>query len=75
MSWKLSVPTLATTAPTTSNGIQPAPTVAYSNMSELVYVVAARSSLAERKDLFAYAKNLASHATLQDLVWNLTAIY
>lgn len=48
---KLDLPTLATTAPTTTTGIQPAPTKAYSCSAVLEVLLPERSTLNERAAL------------------------
>jgi hypothetical protein len=60
---KIEIPVLEVTSPSTGSGIQPAPTVAYSNMGEYSSVYAARGVLQERKDVRTYMRNLFAHAT------------
>jgi hypothetical protein len=50
---KVDLPTLATTAPTTSTGIQPAPTKAYSCSAVLEVMLPERSTQAERLALWS----------------------
>lgn len=67
---KIKVPTMATTAPTTSTGIQPAPTVAYTNLFNGEYVFGEQASLTERRDVHAFAKNFMAHANVTDAIEN-----
>nr|UUW21247.1 MAG: hypothetical protein [Sanya fiers-like virus 11] len=64
-SWKLETPTLEQTSPSTSTGIQPQPTLAYKNLVAIDLVFAERSSLQERKDILAMARDLISEAIVQ----------
>jgi hypothetical protein len=59
---KVVVPTLEVTSPSTSTGIQPAPTKAYDLMCNIEFVCPERASLQERKNLLAYVKNLLANA-------------
>lgn len=73
--FKLQVPTLEVTSPSTGSGIQPAPTVAYQTVANLEFTVPERSTLAERKDILAYAKNLLSNALATSVVVDLENVY
>lgn len=57
-SWKLVLPTLEVTAPTTVTGIQPAPTKAYEITYVLDVIMPERCTLAERTLAFATFKSL-----------------
>lgn len=70
VSLKVKLPTMAVTAPTTSTGIQPAPTVAYTNMFSGDFVMGSQASLAERRDLLAFTKNFIGHAVVTDAIEN-----
>lgn len=72
---KLRVPTLDVTSPATGSGIQPAPTVAYATEASLEFLIPARGTLDERKDILALAKNLLGHAVMASVVQNLEGIY
>lgn len=74
-SLKLDIPVMELTSPSTGSGIQPAPTVAYTSVVSIEFVLPARSSIAERKDILAYAKNLLSHAAATSLVVDLESTY
>jgi hypothetical protein len=72
---KVEAPTLEVTSPSTGSGIQPAPTISYTCVADMVFVMPARSSLQNRKDIVAYAKNALGHATVQSVLHDLNAIY
>lgn len=57
---KVDLPTMATTAPTTSTGIQPAPTRAYSNSAVLEFMLPERGTQAERLMLWSYLMSFLS---------------
>jgi hypothetical protein len=73
-SGKVSVPILETAA-TAASGFTPGPTVAYRNLVETNVVIPARATLAERKDIYAYGKNLLAHAVFGALVQDMDAPY
>nr|WFS39158.1 MAG: putative coat protein [StochSRVP_11 levi-like virus] len=70
VSLRIKLPTMAVTAPTTSTGIQPAPTVAYTNLFSGEFVFGQQAALSERRDLLAYAKSLLAHGIVLDAVEN-----
>jgi len=49
-------------------GYDPAPKVAFELFAKLEIVCPNRATLAQRKDILAYAKNLAAHASVSALV-------
>jgi hypothetical protein len=55
---KLVLPTLEQTSPSTSTGIQPAPTKAYDCMCIMEFFLPERSTLVERTNLFNYVQSL-----------------
>ena len=59
----VSCPTLESTSAATGSGIPPAPTVAYTCVSNVEYVLPERSTLQNRKDINAYTKNGLAHAS------------
>lgn len=69
------LPILEVTSASTGTGIQPAPTRAYTLKARMEFLLPERSTLQNRKDLLAYAKNLLAHsvptAMIQDLedIW------
>lgn len=73
--WKLETPVLEQTSPSTSTGIQPQPTVAYTLLGEIKLVLPDRCSQQERKDLLAQLRDLINEAIVTsqvhdgDLVW------
>lgn len=73
--FKLDIPILELTSPSTGSGIQPAPTVAYTSVFTGEFVIPARSSLQERKDILAYAKNLLANALATSVVVDLESVY
>lgn len=73
--FKVEVPVLEVTSPSTGSGIQPAPTVAYTTMASLEFVIPTRTAELDRKHILAYAKNLLSNALATDLVVNMEAVY
>lgn len=56
-------------------GYTPKPKVAYNLFSREQFSLPARSSLAERKDLLAFCKNINADAVMQNAVWNLEPIW
>jgi len=72
---KLTVPTLEATSPSTSTGIQPAPTVAYSCLATFEFVLPERCTLAERSNVLAYLKNYLANANVTTAVTTYEAIY
>lgn len=74
-SWRLEAPVLAVSAPTTSTGIQPAPSVAYTNLASLELVLHERSSLQERKDILAQLRDLIDEAIMTNLVESYDVIF
>lgn len=57
LSVKLVLPTLEVTSPSTSTGIQPAPTLAYATTAFVEFVLPARSTSQNRKDLITLLRN------------------
>lgn len=72
---KLVLPTLEVTSPSTSTGIQPAPTKAYDAMVTVEFVLPERSSTQNRKDLLTMLKNALAHSTIQSVVQDLENVY
>lgn len=67
---KLVTPILEQTSPSTSTGIQPAPTVAYNLLANVELVLPDRSSLQNRKDLLAMIRDALSEAVVTQAVEN-----
>jgi len=72
---KVWTPVLDITSPSTATGIQPAPSKAYDLVATLEFNLPERSTLQQRKDLFAYAKNLFANANLVSAVQDFESIY
>jgi hypothetical protein len=72
---KVVVPTLEVTSPSTSSGIQPAPTLAYNTTFSLTGTFTERSTTLQRKDAFAFFKNMMANAVVQNAVENFEAVY
>jgi hypothetical protein len=56
-------------------GYTPAPTIAYVMRGHTEFILPERSSLQNRKDIFAYVKNLLANAAVTALVQDQEAIY
>lgn len=74
-SFRITVPVLEVTSPQTGTGIQPAPTKGYDMTFKGEFILPERSTLQNRKDILAYAKNLLAHAFSTSLVQDLESIY
>lgn len=72
---KLSTPVLEVTSNSTVSGIAPAPTVSYTPLCQIEFVVPERSSLQVRKDLRKMAYQLLNDTTIVNLVENLDVPY
>lgn len=76
MTAKVTLPVLEQTSPSTSTGIQPAPTVAYNCIANIELVLPERSTLADRKNLIAFVRNyLANAAVITAGVENYETVY
>lgn len=77
--WKITakviLPVLEVTSPSTSSGIQPAPTLAYNLEGHVEIILPERSTLAERKNLNAFLKNYLANAVMTNAVENFEALY
>lgn len=72
---KVVIPTLDTTSPSTSTGIQPAPSKAYDLLGTFEFVINERSNLAQKKDLLAFVRNLLAHAVITSAVETNESVY
>lgn len=72
---KVVTPVLEVTSPSTSTGIQPAPTKAYDLTFNFDFILPERSTLAQRKDALAYAKNILASAVVTSAVNDFEAVY
>lgn len=68
-------PVLEVTSPSTASGIQPAPTLAYNLVADMNFVLPERSTLSQRKDMFAYAKNLLANTVLTNAIHDFEPVY
>lgn len=75
VTFKLSCPILEQTSASTSTGIQPAPTVAYTNIGEITLVLAERSVLQDRKNILAMMRDLIDEAIVTAAVETLDPPY
>lgn len=75
VSWKLELPILEQTSPSTGSGIQPAPTVGYTLLGSIEMVLPDRSTQQERKDLLAQLRDLIDEAIVTTQVQDLDFIY
>lgn len=72
---KVTLPILEQTSPSTATGIQPAPTVAYNLIANIEFVLPERSTLAQRNDIAAYAKNFLANGVVQAALQNFEYVY
>lgn len=72
---KVVTPVLEVTSPSTQTGIQPAPTKAYDLICNVEFVLPERSTLQERKNLFAYVKNALAQSIFTNGVENFESVY
>lgn len=73
---KVVTPVLEVTSPSTSTGIQPAPTKAYDITMNVSMSLPARSTLQQRKDAYAFLKNyLANASVMQAAVENYDGVW
>lgn len=71
---RIVLPTLETISGS-DGGYTPSPKVAYSHMSREQFVLPARGTTAERKNLLAFSKNMNAHAVMTNAVHNLEATW
>lgn len=72
---KVVLPVLEVVNASTYNGITPAPTKAYDLTFDAMFFLPERCTLAQRKDILAYAKNLMANALTTSLVETQETIY
>lgn len=72
---KIAMPVMEVVTASTYNGITPAPTKAYDLTFDCMFFLPERCTLAQRKDILAYARNLLSNAFTATLVENQETIY
>lgn len=71
----VSIPVLESTSAATGTGIAPAPTIAYTTVVKMEFLLPERSTLQNRKDILAYAKNILSNSNVTHLVQDLEGFY
>jgi len=74
-SWKLETPILEQTSTSTTTGVPPPPTVAYTPLGIIELVLPDRCSQQERKDLLAQMRDLIDEAIVTSQVHDLDLIY
>lgn len=67
---KLSTPIMEQTSPSTATGIQPIPTVAYTPLANIEFVLPDRSVLLDRKNLLAMIRDLLNESAITGMVEN-----
>lgn len=72
---KVVLPVLEVTSPSTSTGIQPAPTKAYDLLATVEVVMPERASEQNRKDLLAYVRNFLANAVVTNGVQTLEPVW
>jgi len=72
---KLVTPVLEVTSPSTSTGIQPAPTLSYNLICNTEWILPERSTLQQRKDLLAMLKDYLSDAVITNAIQNFEPVY
>lgn len=72
---KVVMPVMEVVNSSTYNGITPAPTKAYDMTFDGMFFLPERSTLADRKNINAYAKNLLANALLTALVETQETVY
>jgi hypothetical protein len=72
---KVVTPVLEVTSPSTSTGIQPAPTKAYDLIFNFDMTLPERSTLAERKNAIAYVKNYLANTVITNAVESFESVY
>lgn len=75
LQWKLETPVLEQTSTSTTTGVAPPPTVAYTPLATIEFVLPDRASLQERKDLLAQVRDLLGEAIVTAQVQDLDLIF
>jgi hypothetical protein len=75
VSARLVTPVLEVTSPSTTTGIQPAPTLSYNLIMNMECVLPERSTLQQRKDIFAMFKDYIQDDVIKNAVWNFEPVY
>lgn len=72
---KIKAPTLDVTSPSTTTGIQPAPSVGYTNIAELKFWVSERSTDVERGNLQYLLGNMVLGSVFESVIEGLESVY
>lgn len=72
---KVALPILENVTNSTVSGIAPAPTLSYTMTADMTFFMPERSSLQNRKDILAYAKNALANALITAVLENNETIY
>lgn len=72
---KVDLPILEVTSPSTSTGIQPAPTLSYNITANVEMIIPERSTLQNRKDAAAYLKNFLASAVVTAAINDFESVY
>jgi hypothetical protein len=72
---KISLPVLETVSNSTVSGIAPAPTVSYTPLAQMEFVIPERASLQARKDLRKMAFNMLNDTQIVNMIENLDVPY
>lgn len=72
---KVVVPVLEQTSASTATGIQPAPTLSYSLIANVEFVLPERSTLQNRKDLLAYLRNYLASGVINAGIQDFESVY
>jgi hypothetical protein len=72
---KIATPVMETTSASTASGIPPAPVVSYTPLCNVEFVLPERSTLQQRKDLFAFVKNTLTNAVMASAVQDFEPVW
>lgn len=72
---KVALPVLEQTSASTASGIQPAPTKAFDLICNVEFILPERSTLSQRSDILAYAKNVLANAIVTQAVQSFESVY
>lgn len=75
LTFKLALPTLEVTSPSTASGIQPAPTVAYTHIGEISLIMPDRGTSQERKNLAVMLSDLLGETVVRNMIENYDLSY
>lgn len=72
---KVTLPVLEQTSPSTSTGIQPAPTLAYNVLATVEFAMPERSTQQQRKDVRAFLANFVANSVVTAGVNDFESVY